>query len=364
MNSREMEKNRTVTTAAEADDEDKKKEKKAKAMREIAKMRALLPVAERFSGEGRQPVNQWLSKAEYMLFPLAEDNKERAYIGTGWLTGVAEQSIMNDVMRRRSEGKEEMGWDEIKKLLIQRFDNGNTRAVALQHLATLRMGANNISTVEAYNNEWNKQLPSIEVAEWNTATLKETYIRGLWSKIRMEMERTRRTERRSNPSAPEPTLAQLMDEAVEVEALFRGWRQMEQNNRPAVGDRSGNRTASYTASTNSTSAPASAVRPPVSIRVNNITDTFQEGGTEGEQHQEDIEGAPHSLSAVTPLRGTSNNSASSSVTKKSNTVFLNEEDRDKLKKAGRCFRCYKKGHLKAACTEPAATQKPDFSHLN
>jgi hypothetical protein len=363
-NNREMERNRTATAATEADDDEKRTEKKLKRISELAKMGTFLPEAQKFSGEGQQPVRQWLTKREFSLFQLAESNKERAFIGIQWLTGVAEQIIMNEVMRRRSEGMEEMGWDDIRKTLIETFDIGNTSETALQHLATLKMSANNINRVAAYNNEWYKQLQYIDVAEWNTMSMTNTYIRGLWNRIRMKMIETKHASRRANPSAAEPTLALLMREALGVEAAFREMEQLGPSYQSTVGDRRGNRSAPHTASTNSTSAPATAVRLPVSIRVNNITDTVQEGEIEGEQHQEDTEGAPHSLSAVTPLRGTSNNSASSSVNKKVNTVFLNEEDRTKLSKAGRCFRCYKKGHLKAACTEPAATQKPDFARLN
>jgi hypothetical protein len=147
-----------------------------------------------------------------------------------------------------------------------------------------------------------------------------------------------------------------MMEAVEMEAMVKEMSPAIPQERSGVT--MGNRQSTFIPFHRPTNATTARSVP--AIKVNHIQEANEDPEAhlyEGEELTE--EGRPQYAAVIaTPNRPPTTNG------KKTNSIFLTQEERSKLMKAGRCFRCYKTGHMKSGCSEPPATQRPDSGYLN
>jgi hypothetical protein len=250
---------------------DREEEKTRKKTESLVKMRMMVPEIEKFSGDGKKPVRQWLAVVEEMLLKATPDDIDRGFLGKGWLTGTALHTILNEVARRKEMDEPEMGWTLIRKELIGLFDAGNSRELAMDQLTTMKMGTGSLSTVAAYNMEWHKQIQYLDSAEWNGTALTRIYINGLLPKIKQQMIQTKHAAKRSGHTAP-PTLQQLMTEAVELEAMVKEMNQVIQQERS--GDRTGNRPSTFIPFHRP--ATATTARSVPAIKVNHVQEANEE----------------------------------------------------------------------------------------
>ena len=334
---------------------DREEEKTRKKTESLVKMRMMVPESQKFSGDGKKPVRQWIAVVEEMLLKATPDDIDRGFLGKGWLTGTALHTILNEVARRKEMNEPEMGWTVIRKKLIDLFDAGNSMDLAMDQLTTMKMSTGPLSTVAAYNMEWHKQLQYIDSAEWSGTALTRIYINGLLPKIKQQMIQTKHAAKRSGHTAP-PNLQHLMMEAVEMEAMVKEMSQAIPQERSV--DKTGNRQSTFIPFNRPPNATTARSVP--AIKVNHVQEANEETEAhmyEGEELTE--EGRPqYAAVIVTPNKPPTTNG------KKTNTIFLTQEERSRLMKAGRCFRCYKTGHMKSGCSEPPATQRPDSGYLN
>src|SRR6201999_153909 len=118
---------------------EKKADQQRKRMIELTKVRQQFPVSDRFSGTGSQNIRVWLVLAEDQLNGITSEDAEQCYVLRGWLSGVAQQAVVNEITRRKQNHQSELTTAELKALLIQHFDTENNRETAILELSRLKM---------------------------------------------------------------------------------------------------------------------------------------------------------------------------------------------------------------------------------
>jgi hypothetical protein len=331
-----------------------------KRMEQLTKLRMQLQEPNKFSGDrsdrsdGALTIRQWMDMVEDTLAPVTQEDWERCYVVKGWLKGTAQRTVLAEESRRKEAGEVALTWSEMQKTLTQMFDIGNHSDRAIQYLSSISMTSNpNLSSVALYNADWKKWLPYIPTAEWNTTAMMALYERGLKLRIREKLIERKHAARlwSSSLSAsqtsvqPRVRLIDLMDVALEVENMIKDMNVARGPYGAANDSRGG---ASGSLSNRSAAA--------VSVNAIEATDEQEDcqPGTE-----EEI--AAPSVNAVTAQQAVGTPAATKTSTSSPTTkVSLTQQDRTRLMREGRCFNCYKKGHIKPKCTQQPALKKPNW----
>ncbi|MDB5910526.1 MAG: hypothetical protein JWP34_4640 [Massilia sp.] len=342
--------------------EEKKEQQKRTRMMELGKIRQQYPVSERFSGTGKQNVRVWLALAEDQLGGITSDDTEQCYVLRGWLSDIAQQMVVNEMTRRKLHNQSELTNVELKALLIQQFDTENNRETAMLELTKLKMNKDTgTDTVMKYNQRWYSQLVYLPTEEHDGTALVSLYEQGLYPSIKEPMVRARYAAAYTTQPNKRLTLNETMQLALRVSSEERNIHRLNpQTSSAGYAHRSGNNSHS-----SSYSHPGNYVTPSVAVRVNHISSEANDED-DHDYGQQSTKHGEQSVNAVyqQPAASRSGPSASSSTKPTAKrTVHLSAEERDQLMRAGRCFSCYKQGHMKNACKEPAATTRPDFANL-
>ncbi|MGH7240307.1 MAG: hypothetical protein ACREHG_09645 [Candidatus Saccharimonadales bacterium] len=351
---------RTTTRPLEQDNkstEEKMQDKQhQKRMEQLSKMRMQLPETNRFSGDrvdGALTIRQWMDMVKDTLAPVTEKDWEICYVVKGWLKGTAQRTVLAEETRRKEAGEAALTWTEMQKTLTQLFDIGNHSDQAIQHLSSLSMTSNpNLSSVVFYNAEWKKWLSYVPAVEWNTAAMTMLYEKGLKQRIREKVVEHKHAARLWSslsptsqiPAQPRPRLIDLMEVAVEMEKMIRDVNATRGPNGTTSDSRGG-----ATGSFSSRSATAASV---------NMMETAEE--EEDYQPGTEEETVAQSVNAVTAQQPVGSPAASKAATPSSTKrrVLLSEQDTKRLMSEGRCFNCYKKGHIRQNCTQQPALKRP------